>query len=272
MIAGYGNGTFNNESHTIAGAGAQFVVTGDFNGDGIADVAVVNSSANSIYIYTAVTNGATLAPEVWPSTSSINFGNFVPGGTSRRELVQVHYTGKGPLAINSITVPAGFTQANNCAASLPAGANCTIAITAMPNPASIGGPMTLTYNGSHHAAAQLSAPTVASLLSANPLSVNFGTVIVGTVINPIPVTVSNSGAQSVAVSISFTDIEYGPAFGEADNCALLAAGATCTIEVSFAIYDLANTSTATMVVSGGGSNIQIPVSGAGYLPPYGPKP
>ena len=67
------------------------------------------------------------------SPQSLDFGSQAVGTRSSAKTVTLSNTGSGPLAITGISVsPSFFSQQNNCASSLAAGASCTIGIRFAP--------------------------------------------------------------------------------------------------------------------------------------------
>ncbi len=82
-------------------------------------------------------------PQLGLSTTSIAFGDQSMGTTSPPRAVTLTNTGTGTLVIGSISMPAQFTQANDCG-SLAAGASCTLQLRFAPQPAP--GPVNSTVN------------------------------------------------------------------------------------------------------------------------------
>jgi uncharacterized protein (TIGR03437 family) len=62
VLLGFGNGFFQAPRSFPAGANPTFLVTGDFNVDGIADLAVANTGSDTISIFLGIGNGFFLAP------------------------------------------------------------------------------------------------------------------------------------------------------------------------------------------------------------------
>ena len=55
---GRGDGTFANQSRFNVGLGPRSIVTGDFNNDGWADLAVANKDSNDVSILLGLGNGS----------------------------------------------------------------------------------------------------------------------------------------------------------------------------------------------------------------------
>jgi hypothetical protein len=187
--------------------------------------------------------GATPAPAVHLSPSSLNFGATVIGVTSAAQTVTLANTGTAALNITSIAMgganPADYAQTNTCLASLAAGASCAISVTFTPTAtgarsASLsvtdnasGSPQSVALSGTGQ-----TAP--APLMTLNPTSLNFGTVTAGSTSAAQTVTLTNSGTAALSIN-SVTLVGANPAdFGQTNTCpASLAAGASCVISVTF---------------------------------------
>ena len=127
---GNGDGTFQASTGVGAGNGSDASAFGDFNADGRLDLAVANSSDNTVSILEQ-TGGVSL------STLTLSFGNQIINTTSSAQPVTLTNTGSAPLYFGPITVGAGFAQTNNCPSTGPAlllvaGAACTFQVTFTP--------------------------------------------------------------------------------------------------------------------------------------------
>ena len=71
-------------------------------------------------------------PAIGFSPTQLTFAQQVLNTTAKAQDVVVTNTGTGPLNISQIVTAAPFHQTNNCPASLPAGANCTVSVTFTP--------------------------------------------------------------------------------------------------------------------------------------------
>ena len=116
-------------------------------------------------------------------------------------------------------------------------------------------------------------PAAGPAVSASPTSPSFGTVTVGSSSSPQAVTISNTGSGSA------TGMSYGAApagFSRTHNCpATLAAGASCTINVTFSPTAAQAYSGNISITGSGGTNVSISLSGtggAGATPNVGASP
>ncbi|MDJ0923879.1 MAG: choice-of-anchor D domain-containing protein, partial [Acidimicrobiia bacterium] len=102
------------------------------------------------------------------------------------------------------------------------------------------------------------------VISVSPTLIDFGQVDVGDTGGPVTVTVENIGTADLNV----TDISTSAPFGETSTCGVVAAGGSCTVDVTFAptaagpaADDLTITSDAA-----NGPTTTVPLSGEGYEP------
>ena len=196
-----------------------------------------------------VTNGGLPpAPAVTLAPTSLSFGNQNVGTTSAAKAVTLTNSGSAALTITSISLSganaADFAQTNTCPLSpntLAAGANCTLSVTFTPSAnggrsanVSIsddasGSPQSVALSGT--------GVTPAPGVTLNPTSLSFGNQDVGTTSAAKSVTLTNSGTAALTISsIGVSGANAGD-FAQTNTCPLspstLAAGATCTLSVTF---------------------------------------
>lgn len=73
-----------------------------------------------------------IGPPVILSPSSLNFGSVAVGSSSAPKTVTLYNQQDTTLFMSKITLPAGFTQTNNCGSELAAHHNCAISVTFSP--------------------------------------------------------------------------------------------------------------------------------------------
>jgi len=185
---------------------------------------------------TAQLSGTGVSP-VTLSPTSLGFGNQFVNKTSAAKTVTVKNYQTVPLTISSISTSGNFGATWNCPLTpntLGAGATCTIYVTFTP---AVLGTQTgaLTVNDSATNSpqiAQLSGSGVAPV-TLTPSSLSFPSTTVTITSKPKTLTLKN--AQTVALTIS--SIATSGDFAETSACPLspqtLAAGATCTVSVTF---------------------------------------
>jgi len=211
------------------------VAIGDFNRDGRLDLAVTNSSDNTVAI---LLQGTTVSL----STTSLDFGTQLIGTSSAPQVVTLTNTGAVSLTISSIAVSGAdsedFGQTNTCGSHLPPGASCTISVTFAPTQT---GPrtasLTITDNGAGSPQlVSLSGTGVTSGPNATLSTTNltFTTQLVGTTSPPQAVTLSNYGSVTLAINrIAITGTDRGD-FAQTNTCgSSVAPGASCAISVTF---------------------------------------
>jgi hypothetical protein len=132
ILQGKGDGTFTSLQDFYNGRGAVSAAIADFNGDGMPDVALVNTGSfvpSFISIMFNSTQPVSISPLL------VNFG-AVNVGASKAETIILTNNQSEALTITSITKggtdPGDFTETNNCGTSRLPGHNCTITVTAKP--------------------------------------------------------------------------------------------------------------------------------------------
>ena len=113
---GNGDGTFTQKANPATGIYPQCVAVGDFNGDGIPDLAVANYNSNTLTILLGKGDGTFTATAVSPATGSLPY--FVAVGDFNRD-------GKADLAVansgdSSLTILLGNGDGTFKAAASPA--------------------------------------------------------------------------------------------------------------------------------------------------------
>ncbi len=217
----------------------------------------------------APSSAATLATYTL-SQHSLTFASTQIGNSSAPQSVTLANTGTQALHLASSS-PSDFTVANPCTTVLPA-ATCTFNVASTPQ-----------TSGTHIAALQLTSDSTLSLdfisllstatpaaVTLNPLSVDFGALLVGSNVT-LPVQVSNTGTAPV----SFTSVSASGDYAATGACsapgATLAPNATCTLQVTFtpstagsrtgtlAVATSATTNPLTVVLTGIGNQSKLVV-------------
>ncbi len=244
------------------------------------------------------------APIAAVSPATLPFGNQVINTASAAQTVTVSNTGTQPLTINGISLTGAdaalFAQTNDCTATLAAGANCTVNLTYTPTVAGVQGatlnvdvaapatPQSVALSGTGTAAAPPPppppppppasapppAPAAKPVAAASPSTLSFGDQGVNTTSPAQTVTVSNTGTGMLtftSIGLSITNLSQ---FTPSTTCgATLAAGANCTVSVTFNPTSmgpqsaLLNVEVATPALSQ-----SISLSGTGTTPPPAVSP
>ena len=179
-------------------------------------------------------------PSAAVSTPRLSFGSQLRRTASAARSVSLSNLGGGPLTLAGITTSVDFSASDTCGATLAAFASCTIAVTFTP-PATGHRLGVLTIaTSSDTGSATLSVELFGDgsdpgppAFSPNPLAFAAPQVAGSTSASQAVTLTNNTGAT---LTISGFSLTTAPDFTEKDNCvgAPLAAGAFCTVNVTFA--------------------------------------
>ena len=211
---------------------------------------------------TGTAAGAVLTPSV------LNSPDTLVGATSFGINAALTNTGTAALTNIAVSTAGDYTQTNNCASTLAAGGSCTIRIQFAPT---VAGANTGSLNVTDSLGTQTAVLTGTGLAPGASLSTAqliFGGQQTGTTSQAQTVVFTNSGNTSVNVS----SISTGTNFIETDNCiGAVAAGASCSINVSFAPTATGALSTSVVVNTNAGTRV-ITAQGQGVAPGLGVLP
>jgi hypothetical protein len=252
-------------SSVAAGSGCAFNVTFTPSTAG-AETATLEISDNASGGSQSVKlSGTGTAPGAVLNPTSLAFGNQPQGVTSNPLNVKLTNGGNGSLNIKGFsftgTNRTDFAQTNDCPGSLGAGAACTIFVTFTPSTETgetatlnvaddaTGSPQTAGLSGTGVAA----GPNP----SLQPASLAFGGWAVATKSTPQTATLTNSGNTALSVtSIAIGGTNAGD-FHESNNCgSSVAAGAKCTVTVTFTPSATGNRTGSLIVSDNGGTGSQ----------------
>ena len=181
---------------------------------------------------TVVLTGTGSGAMVSLSTTSLTFAGQGISTPSAPQTITL--TNPGGLALTPLTISTSgdFAETDTCAGSVAAGAKCTISVTFTPTASGArSGTLTLTDNASNSPqAVTLSGTGLGPLISLSPASLTFAAQTVSTRSAAQTITLTNSGNAALT---SLTIARTGN-FAQTNTCpASLAAGANCTISVTF---------------------------------------
>jgi F5/8 type C domain/Pectate lyase superfamily protein/Abnormal spindle-like microcephaly-assoc'd, ASPM-SPD-2-Hydin len=196
-----------------------------------------DGSGNSGWSSTVCGFPASQALAVSPSV--LTFEDQSAGSTSASLPVTVLNAATAAATIDSIaTSGSAFAQTNNCGTSLGSDGNCTINVTFTPAASGVttgtltipsdepGSPETVTLVGTSGSATNSSGS-----LTVSPSSLSFGDVNSGSTSSAQAVTVNNPGSSAQTIS----SVAVSGQYTQTNNCgSSLAAGASCTVNVTFA--------------------------------------
>lgn len=220
-------------------AGSSVTISGtpDAAALGVAFTMQVSDSSHQTASQAYSVSVLTVADSISLSPTSLAFDAQMVAAASSGQTVTVGNTGSPVLTIAGIATsgnnPSEFMPITTCGSSLASGAECNITVTFAPlqpgprsasltiNDDAPGSPQSIALNGVGV------SPGINATLSATGLS--FGTVPIGEGTTR-SITLSNYGTNA----LSITGITASPNFSETSDCgAVLASGASCTINVTF---------------------------------------
>lgn len=259
-----------NNCGTALASGASCTVTVTF-----APTVVAHYSLNL-----TITDDAATSPQTVPlygtgyalvylTPSSITFPNQSMGTSSAASTVTLTNNQTTAVNISSISVAAPFSQTNTCGTSLAAGQTCTLSVTFSPTGVQYyaanltvtddasNSPQVLALGGNGTAGLTYT-PKVGGLYFTNQIAKTSST--------PQAVTLTNNLSTPVNFSsiVSTADYPFTTNCGNGAGGGSLAAGATCTVMVSFD-PTVIGSRPANLVIneSAAGSPITIPLQGTG---------
>jgi len=207
---------------------------------GVRNAAVTFVDSDPTSPQSVALSGTGVSPTAIVSPSSLTFSSAL-NVTSGAQAVTVTNTGTSPLTINSINgLSSQFAQSNNCGAFpalLGPAASCTINVTFTPTSAGTK-TATLTIGFAAPLASQsvaLTGSVIVPTFTVAPGTLAFGSIPRNTTSPAQVITVTNTG--TVALAISTIRLAGGNAnqFTQSNTCGTtLAAGARCTVNVTFA--------------------------------------
>jgi hypothetical protein len=186
-------------------------------------------------------NQSVFGSSVLVSPGALTFVNQLINTTSTVQRATLTNLGNQVLRINSIALtganPGDFTLSNSCGGSVAAGRSCNINVALRPTTVGLRS-ASVTISDSDVSSPQtitLSGTGVAPVVTVSPTSWDFGTIKNRTT-SQLQVTVSNTTGPAPLriLGISFSGTTPNQ-FRQSNNCGTsLAAGANCTINVTFA--------------------------------------
>jgi hypothetical protein len=220
-------------------------------GSAVGSITLTDNAGNSPQTITLSGNGIT-SPSVTLAPLSLTFATSLPvGTTSAVQTVTLSNVGSAALLITSIAASGDFAATNNCPAGLAAGNNCTISVTFTPTAAGNRyGTLSVTDNnngapGSTQTVALEGTGLAAPGVTLSASSLTFGTQTAGTTSVAETLNLTNSGTAVLTIA----SIVITGDFSQTNSCPQnLAAGAACTISVSFA-PTVAGTETGTLTIT-----------------------
>src|SRR5205085_2581964 len=235
---------------------------------------------------TVALTGSGTAPGAGLAPTSLGFGNQLLSTASTPMTVTLTNTGTAALTISSFGASGDFAAtssgANACPtspATLAAGANCTIDVTFTPTASGARtGTLSVVDNADRKRVVEgKSGSGTAPGAGLAPTSLGFGNQLLSTASTPMTVTLTNTGTAALTISSFGASGDFAATSSGANACptspATLAAGANCTIDVTFTpTVSGARTGTLSVVDNAGGSPQTVALTGSGTAPGAGFAP
>jgi hypothetical protein len=250
--------------------------TGPFSGA----VTVTDDASNSPQSASLSGTGTPAStPQAVVTPNSLSFGNQIVGTASIYQTMTLSNPGNATLSISNINLTgansSSFGLGGNCGTTLSAGASCSISVTFVPATA---GPLAASLIVSDNASgspqtAALSGTGVSPQAVLSPSTLSFGNQTTGGSSAAQVLTLSNPGTAALNITGIALGGANSSAFATTSNCgSTLAAGASCSISMTFA-PTAAGSFTATLSVAdnAGSSPQAAALSGTG-VPPVPPTP
>ena len=206
---------------------------------------------------------ATLTP------ASFTFASTTVGSSTASQTATLTNTGKAAMAISSIgltgTNITSFSDTTNCGTTLAVGASCTIAMTFKPVAAgALSAALNVNDNalGGHQSASLTGTGIGVAKASLSATSLTFSSTTVGSTSAAQTIKLSNTGSGTLGItSVSMTGADPAD-FPLTNGCGTsVAAGASCTLTVSFKPAET-GTRTASVSVATSTGTITATVTGA----------
>ena len=229
--AGFGE-TDNCIGQIVAGSTCTVTVsyTPTATGSTSGSIVVSDDSGNAGSTQTIVLSGTGTAPIATLTPTAVSFSSQVLGTTSTTKTVTLSNTGTGPMLVTSVSASGPFNQTNTCTASIAPAGTCAILVSFTPAVVgSASGALTFAGNAGTQIVSLTGTGSAPVTFSSSSLS--FGTVAVGNISAAKTVTVTNREK----VTLNFSSFLTSSGFAVASNTcgASVAAGASCTIGVTF---------------------------------------
>jgi hypothetical protein len=236
-------------------------------GPRMASLTITDNAAGTPQAIALSGTGVISGPNITLSVTSLTFATQLVGSTSTAQSVTLRNYGTVTLSVTSIGFtgadPGDFHQTNNCGSSITPGASCTISIAFNPTQRGTRTAILTVSDNASGSPQTVSLGGTGTVVQLNPTSLGFGRVQIG-FSQSLQATLTNTGSTMLNISsITITgDIDE---LHQSNNCGSgLGAGKSCTITVTFRPTEF-GVDRAQISIShdGGGSPLQVPLSGLG---------
>lgn len=228
--------------------------------------------ADSVGTQVVSLSGTGSAPGVALAPSTLNFGTVTVGTTSQQTAnVTLDIATASSMQVTGMSVTGDYSIVNHCSGTVSPGGSCSVSVTFAP--AATGtrtGTVLINYTvatTSGELVLALTGTGTAPGVSLSPSSLTFGSQLVGSSSALQSSTLTNSGTSGLT-GITITPIGD---FSETNNCGNTAAGASCTINVTFT-PTATGARTGYMVVTDNAGTQTLSLTGTGTAPGVGVSP
>jgi hypothetical protein len=204
-------------------------------------------------------NTVTLTP------TTLTFPTQLIGTSSAAQNAVLTNTGSSGVTITAIAASGQFTQTNNCGTTLAAAGTCTISVVFAPTAqGTVKGTVKIADNAAG-TPQSLTLMGTATAVNLSPSALSFGDQKVGTTSAAQTITVTNNATAAMTIKKLAVTGTGGPDFAETNICGTsLAAGASCTVSVTFTPKSASSFTAAISIAdTGGGSPQSAAMSGTG---------
>src|SRR5207237_732940 len=220
----------------------------------------------------------TLIPTLAVVPASLDFGVQPVGATSVSQTVTVTNNNNVTVNFTSITItgtnsPDFVKATDTCTGSLAPGAQCTVSVTFTPSVAAAEAAIVVFTDDDLNSPQNVSlSGGTAPAVGLAPTNLDFGNQLLATTSAPMTVTFTNTGTAALTISSFAASGDFAATSTGASACptspATLAAGANCTINVTFTpTASGARTGTLSVADNAGGSPQTVALSGNGTAAP-----
>jgi hypothetical protein len=233
-------------------------------GDGRTGVLRAATYGRGIWSIPLLTATSPLQPAMSVSPNSLAFGSQQVGTLSSSQTVTVANSGTAPLTVSRVGLTGDFGEADTCTnANVMAGGTCAVSVWFSPSQLGArSGQLTIFGNvvGGQATVSLAGTGTAAPIVVLNPMTVTFGTTLIGTTSASQNVTVSNTAvvsasiqAVNIASSFTVTSNSCGLSLPPSTGCTVSVAfkpTATGTTSGTLSVVDSAGTQTAALTGTG----------------------
>jgi hypothetical protein len=254
---GTGTGAFDPVQNIVVGSNG-YPMMGDFNGDGKADIGFLSPDIGEYILLN--TGAASFAP-----ASPVAFSSQLVGTVSSAQVVALTNVGNKTMSISSIKPSGQFKVSTTCRGSLAPGAKCQISTSFAPTTQGTHSGLVTVIDSASSRPEFIELSGAATVVTLSPSSLTFASQKVGTTSSPQQVQLTNTGKTPLDIT-KWSLHGFDPSdFSESNNCtSSLAAGASCTISVTFTPMHSGSRSAILYITDTGGASPQIlPLSGTG---------